>query len=166
MGAALTYHGGGGLSEAAIQALISQAVSDLVAGAPGALDTLNELAAALNDDENFAATVAAQIAAKADATHTHLWADLTDKPAFATVATSGAYGDLSGLPTLGALAALSTVGAPQVDGNAVGNTQLRDSAALSVIGRSAHSSGDPADISAGRDCSKTPSCRISSTKRG
>lgn len=30
---------------------------DLIDGAPAALDTLNELAAALNDDENFAATV-------------------------------------------------------------------------------------------------------------
>jgi len=31
--------------------------NDIIDGAPAALDTLNELAAALNDDENFAATV-------------------------------------------------------------------------------------------------------------
>jgi hypothetical protein len=30
----------------------------LVDGAPGVLDTLNELSAALNDDANFASTVA------------------------------------------------------------------------------------------------------------
>jgi len=36
----------------------------------------------------------------------------------------------------------------QVANNAVDNTKIRDSSALSVIGRSANSSGDPADISA------------------
>lgn len=34
---------------------------------------------------------------------------------------------------------------------AVGNAELRDSAALSVIGRASNSSGDPADITAGTD---------------
>lgn len=43
------------------------AVTDLVAAAPETLDTLNELAAALGDDPNFATTVTNQIAAKADA---------------------------------------------------------------------------------------------------
>jgi hypothetical protein len=37
----------------------------IVAGAPGALDTLNELAAALGDNENFATTVTNSLAAKA-----------------------------------------------------------------------------------------------------
>lgn len=36
---------------------IAQAVSDLIGGAPGALDTLNELAAAINDDAAFTTTV-------------------------------------------------------------------------------------------------------------
>lgn len=36
---------------------ISAAVTNLVGGAPGALDTLNELAAAINDDESFATTI-------------------------------------------------------------------------------------------------------------
>lgn len=40
-----------------IVALINTAVSGLVASAPGALDTLDELASALGDDANFAATV-------------------------------------------------------------------------------------------------------------
>lgn len=40
---------------------ISTAISNLVGAAPGLLDTLNELAAAINDDENFAATVAQNI---------------------------------------------------------------------------------------------------------
>lgn len=40
-----------------LAATINAAISALVAGAPGALDTLNELATAINDDASFAATV-------------------------------------------------------------------------------------------------------------
>ena len=40
-------------------------IADLVASAPGALDTLNELAAALDDDPNFATTITAEIALRA-----------------------------------------------------------------------------------------------------
>ena len=43
---------------------ISLAVSDLVDTAPGALDTLNELAAAINDDANFSTTITDSIATK------------------------------------------------------------------------------------------------------
>jgi|1048.fasta_scaffold27176_2 hypothetical protein len=46
----------------AVQALISAAIANVIAGAPGALDTLNELAAALGDDANFAGTVANSLA--------------------------------------------------------------------------------------------------------
>ena len=47
-------------------------IAALVDSAPGTLDTLNELAAALGDDPNFATTITEQIASKADA------ADLAD----------------------------------------------------------------------------------------
>ena len=40
-------------------------INDLLNGAPGALDTLNELAAAINDDANFAGTVTAALGLKA-----------------------------------------------------------------------------------------------------
>ena len=56
---------------------------------------------------------------------------------------------LSEITDDGALAALNTVGTSQIDANSVTNNELRDSAAVSVIGRSANSSGDPADIAAG-----------------
>ena len=46
--------------KAQIEAL-GQTLTDLTNGAPGAMDTLNELAAALGDDPNFAATVLAEI---------------------------------------------------------------------------------------------------------
>lgn len=42
---------------------LQQTLTDLTNGAPGAMDTLNELAAALGDDPNFAATVLAEIGA-------------------------------------------------------------------------------------------------------
>ena len=42
--------------------LINSAISSLVDGAPDALNTLNELSAALGDDENIAASLATQIA--------------------------------------------------------------------------------------------------------
>lgn len=49
---------------AQVAARIAQAISDLLDGAPGALDTLNELAAALGDDANFASTVTTALAAR------------------------------------------------------------------------------------------------------
>lgn len=47
---------------------ITAAVADVVNAAPTALDTLNELAAALGDDANFASTVTTAIGLKADST--------------------------------------------------------------------------------------------------
>lgn len=48
----------------ATQTYVNSAVADLVDSAPGTLDTLNELAAALGDDPNFASTVSSNIGAK------------------------------------------------------------------------------------------------------
>jgi hypothetical protein len=48
----------------ATPAMIDQAVVDLIGGAPGALNTLIELASALNNDANFAATVTNGLATK------------------------------------------------------------------------------------------------------
>lgn len=46
-------------------------VAGLVAAAPAALDTLNELAMALGNDQNFATTMANALAAKAELVHDH-----------------------------------------------------------------------------------------------
>lgn len=51
-----------------IEEITTQVTAKLVDGAPETLDTLNELAAALGDDPNFATTVTNQIAQKADKT--------------------------------------------------------------------------------------------------
>ena len=52
------------LSGYATQTYVNTAVANLVDSAPGTLDTLNELAAALGDDPNFATTVTNSIAGK------------------------------------------------------------------------------------------------------
>ena len=67
---------------------VDNSISGLVDNAPDALNTLNELSAALNDDSNFASTVTTALATKADSS------DL------ATVATSGSYTDLTDKPTI------------------------------------------------------------------
>lgn len=64
-------------------------ISALINGAPGALDTLNELAAAMGDDANFASTMTNALATKANTS------------SLASVATSGSYNDLSNRPTIG-----------------------------------------------------------------
>lgn len=77
-----------GINDYATKTYVDNVVTGLVDSAPAALDTLNELAAALNDDANFASTVTTALSAKANS------ADL------ATVATSGSYSDLSNKPSI------------------------------------------------------------------
>jgi hypothetical protein len=71
-------------SNFATETYVDNAVSAVLDSAPGTLDTLKELATAIGDDPAFFQTVAA----KANS------ADL------AAVATSGAYSDLTGAPTI------------------------------------------------------------------
>lgn len=81
------------LLDANIQALIDNAIANVIDAAPEALDTLNELAAALGDDPNFAATIAAQISSlQSDK------ADLTEVPAIAREAVGVVSYDLMGFP--------------------------------------------------------------------
>lgn len=51
-------------SDAATKTYVDTAISGLIDSAPGTLDTLNELAAALGDDPNFAASVTTSLAGK------------------------------------------------------------------------------------------------------
>jgi hypothetical protein len=51
--------------------------STLIDSAPTALNTLNELAAALGDDPNFATTITTALAGKAASSHTHTIANIT-----------------------------------------------------------------------------------------
>lgn len=65
-------------TDAEIDAAVAAAVATLIDTAPGALDTLNELAAALGDDPNFATTITTQLAGKAATVHTHTSSQITD----------------------------------------------------------------------------------------
>lgn len=53
-------------TSAQADAAITAAIANLISGAPGALDTLNELAAAMGDDANFATTMTNALANKVD----------------------------------------------------------------------------------------------------
>jgi hypothetical protein len=63
--AAPTASAGTNTTQIATTAFVTTAVSNLVDAAPGALDTLNELAAALGDDASFASTITTSLSAKA-----------------------------------------------------------------------------------------------------
>ena len=60
-----TATAGTNTTQVATTAFVSTAVSNLIDSAPGALDTLNELAAAINDDASYAATVTTALGTKA-----------------------------------------------------------------------------------------------------
>lgn len=68
-GTGITLAGSGSIavdtSVIATRSYVDTAVSNLVDAAPGTLDTLNELAAALGDDANFSTTVTNSLALKA-----------------------------------------------------------------------------------------------------
>ena len=66
-----TATAGTNTTQIATTAFVSTAVANLINSAPGALDTLDELAAALGDDANFASTVTTSLAGKAATSHTH-----------------------------------------------------------------------------------------------
>jgi len=74
------------------------AVADAIDAAPAGLDTLNELAAALNDDANFASTITTSLATKADATDVQTLQDSLDISGKLTVQSStptvGGAGDV------------------------------------------------------------------------
>jgi hypothetical protein len=63
--AAPTAAGGTNTTQIATTAFVKTAVDNLVNAAPGALDTLKELADAIGDDANYAATVTTALALKA-----------------------------------------------------------------------------------------------------
>ena len=76
-------------TDAANKTYVDNAVAGVVDSAPAALDTLNELAAALGDDANFATTVSTNIGQKLGATATvTLTGDITGSASFSANAVS------------------------------------------------------------------------------
>lgn len=76
-------------SAAKILLEIQAKINALVGAAPGTLDQLNEIAAALADDPNFAATMTTQLALKADKTNLDAHTSATDNPHTVTAAHVG-----------------------------------------------------------------------------
>ena len=85
------------LTGLASQTYVQTQIANLIASAPSTLDTLNELALALNNDANFASTITTQLATKANTS------------SLATVAFSGSYNDLLNKPNLSTLSSVSTL---------------------------------------------------------
>ena len=74
-----TATAGTNTTQIATTAFVAAAIGALIDAAPGAMDTLNELAAALGDDPNFATTVTSALAGKLSAA-----SNLSDLPNKAT----------------------------------------------------------------------------------
>ena len=88
-----TATAGTNTTQVATTAFVQTAVTNLVDAAPATLDTLNELAAALGDDPNFATTVSTQIGTKLDAS-AYTAADVLTKIKTVDGASSGLDADL------------------------------------------------------------------------
>ena len=125
-----------GSGAGSVSASIATAIANLVDSAPGALDTLNELAAALGDDANFSATITNAIAA--------VQTDVDQNEADADTAIASINTTLSGLGTMSTQSASSV----NIDGGAIDGTVIGGSSAaagsftsLSASGSASMSSG-------------------------
>jgi hypothetical protein len=85
-----TAAGGTNTTQIASTAFVQAAIAALVDAAPGALNTLNELAAALGDDPNFATTVTNGLAGKLSAA-----SNLSDLPNKTTARSNLGLGSLA-----------------------------------------------------------------------
>jgi len=94
------------LKKSQIDSDVDASLANLVNAAPATLDTLDELAAALGDDANFATTTATSLGNRlrvdtnAQGLNTTQKTNAVTNLGLATVATSGAYSDLTGTPTI------------------------------------------------------------------
>jgi hypothetical protein len=57
-------------TQQSVKTYVDNEIDILIGGAPGALDTLNELAAAINDDSSYASTITTQLGTKANSSVT------------------------------------------------------------------------------------------------
>ena len=121
----------------ATRTYVDTAVSDLVASAPAALNTLNELATALGSDASFSTTVTTNIATKLSKASN--LSDLTSASTartnlgLATVAATGSYADLINKPTnanVGTFGSATAIPVITVDGG--GNVTAVTTTAVSI----------------------------------
>lgn len=143
--------------QAALDADIANAIAALVDAAPGTLDTLNELAAALGDDANFAASVTTALAGKAATGHAHSGTTVALAIALSDETTAITTGDAKvtfRMPfalTLTAIrASLSTAsssGIPTVDINEGGTTILSTKLTIDATEKTSVTAAVPVVIS-------------------
>ena len=76
-------------TQIATTAYVQTELTDLIGGAPGTLDTLNELAAAINDDDDYASTLTSALATKLPLAGGTLTGDLSTT----TITSAAAVGD-------------------------------------------------------------------------
>lgn len=81
----------------ATEAYVVARINEVIDGAPAALDTLNELAAAINDDANFASTVTTALGTKANSADVYSKSDIQGM-AYITMANVSACGYLTAVP--------------------------------------------------------------------
>ena len=107
------------LSSFATQTFVNNQIDSLIDGAPGTLNTLNEIAAAINDNENFATSITQSLALKAPlANPAFTGAPTAPTPATTsndtTLATTAFVKQQAGSQTLGGLTDV-TITSPQQD---------------------------------------------------
>lgn len=116
----------GNVTKFATNAYVQQQILDLIDSAPSTLDTLNELAAALADDPNFATTITNALALKANT------ADL---------------GALAFLNIVGnSEIATNAITAVKINNNSVLNSKLSDMPTLTLKGNDTGATADPKDL--------------------
>jgi hypothetical protein len=124
-----TYLTSSDLSSYATQSYVNTQVSNLVDSAPGTLDTLNELAAALGDDANFSTTVTDSIATKMPLAG----GTFTGAVTFASGQTFD-YNNLTNTPTIPSNNNQLTNGAGFITNSVSGDLTLTDTATDSSAG--------------------------------
>ena len=120
--AAPTAGAGTNTTQLATTAFVTAAVAAVIDSAPGALDTLNELAAALGDDANFATTITNSIAAvQADVDQNEVDSDAAES------ALSGRLDTLEADPTTASAVALKAdIASPALTGTPTAPTAAAD----------------------------------------
>lgn len=142
-----TATAGTNTTQLATTAFVKKAVDDLVAAAPGVLDTLDELSAALADDPNFATTMTNALAGKeasgtaAAAIAAHVAASdphtqyLTESDAAATYATTAALSAHAGSTSNPHSVTKAQVGLGNVDNTSDANKPVSTATATAIAAK-------------------------------